>query len=171
MTIFKKSVSTLAIASLLFSALAFQPKKADAAIIIGISINAGDGSGGDDALISGAAGALIGTIVGTVVGAVAGLVSGNPTLGLETGACVLVLDVDGSLRRDSLERMFDTKYPFLDSEEAISNLVTVVQSKMPAKFDAEKNYKVSLSEEETRKALSSVDLSDEQIAQIAKDLK
>ena len=158
----KLSKSVVVLLTVFMVSNATLSSRADAAVVIGISVSAGDGSGGDDAMLSGAAGAFVGTVVG--------LVSRNPTLGLETGASVLVLDIDGSLRRDSLERMFGMKYPFVDSEEAISNLVTVIQSKMPARFDAEKTYKVSLSEDETRKALSSADLSDEQIAQIAHDL-
>lgn len=154
----KKLISSLLLGSLLM--MTIPTPKANAGIIVAESCN-------KDCDILEAFGDMLGGLMviggGSIIGGITAAFA--PKVGLIIIASSIVLDADGSLNQDKLVEYLSKKYPFIDNQEVISDL---------ALFLKQKSYQtdyVSLSEDETRHALSSLDLSEEEILSVTSDLK
>lgn len=130
------------------------------------------------------AGGIVGTnvlglqvpgFVGMVVGAPMGLtgliltwVPGTMAIGIP----LFVLNEDGSLSKDQLESLLSQKFNFIADREVISSLACMIKQKADSmEPDSEGKKIVSLSEEEVRAILAPIDLSNEEIALVIKNLK
>lgn len=104
---------------------------------------------------------------------VGGLALINNFLGLGgqvAGVTILVLDAKNFINPHDLANVFALKYPFVDNREALLVLAQTVNNKAPVNFK-DGPYMINLPEEETRMAISSADLSEEQLQIIINDLK
>ncbi len=166
--------NTLALALVLFaSANLFQPKTANAGLLIGTF--AGNAGGG--------------TLIGLGFGAAAGVGNAflNPkahddfytlvALAIYTPILAVggaVLDIDAVLPTESLVKEFKTRYPFLNNAEDLSALAVQAKTKLnSAVLSAphSTSYFVSFAREEVQFLLQGSALSDAQLDQIASDLK
>lgn len=83
------------------------------------------------------------------------------------GKIFLILDTNGNLPQEQLEEALNTNYPFINNQTVIHHLA----ANLKRKYQETKMNMVSLSENETKKILSAVDLSEEEIQLVADGLK
>ena len=167
MKLFKKSISTLVIGTLLFSAGVFHPKETEAAIIIfgtaaGLTGVISSECGGNDADPDAY---LFATLV---------FVPMSAAIASSFGATTdLILSADVNLPQSQLAESFSKKYPFIDNNETSTELAQAVRAKIPtdSKLKVGERITVSFLESETRALLQKSSLSEEQIQKVANDLK
>ena len=131
----------------------------------------------------GAAGPVIGGIASIAAGTI-GVIAGpslviasfgffaeEGTLITLLGVAFLVLDIDGNLTEDSLVSLLNQKYPFIDNEEVVRELASVIKSKselIEANSQGEKY--VTLTDLELQNATFAANLSPDQYAILVNDL-
>ncbi len=169
-----KKLNVIALLTFLATA-SIQP--ANAGLVIG-ALSGNAGSGAKLGFFIGAGtGALVGVGVAQM-GAEWG--GGNINLGdgvlygsiggVIGGAIGAILDVDASISSETLGQAFKAQYPFINNAEALNALASTVKSKLVDQ-PATSSYYVSLTSTEVLAALSGAQITAEQFAQIANDLK
>ena len=86
------------------------------------------------------------------------------------GITLIIMNADGRVSQDVLAQTLAKAYPFIDNGETLSDLAKTIRAKVPPAGAGESKSFVSLSESETRSALMSADLSEEQIQKVVNDL-
>lgn len=161
-TIIKKMMAVMLVAGVL--QLVIPAKKAEAGIVAaGITMIFAGGNDVDSALSQGG---MMVFGVGFVLGAITHGFGGG------TG-WLIMLDADGNMNQDQMAQNLAARYDFIDNSEVINGLAATIKTKFPSelKLDDDQSYYVSLSENETRATLAGADLSEEEIAFVANDLK
>lgn len=87
------------------------------------------------------------------------------------GALLIALDANSSLSQNVLEQTFARSYPFIDNAQTISVLAKMIKDKAPKLVEQNQKYLVTLSEDETREALETGDLTEEEIQKVVTELK
>lgn len=116
-------------------------------------------------VIYGVGGGILGTIVGGVVSIF------NPSVGGQIIHASIVLEADGSLPQSALVYEFSKKYSFVDNQETIKNLASVVNQKYMQQKMEQDLVVVRLTENEVNEIFESSELLDSELAIIINDLK
>ena len=147
---------------LLLISVQIQAKSAEAGILLFVNQSSNIEAASDLTLIG---------LTTSVVGGIVYAVSASPVAGWigTGGALIFVLDANGPPTQSSLEEALATKYPFLDSQDAVSALASAVRAKLPVQV--EKTAMVHLTEVEIRSALTGANLADDELLRVVADLK
>ena len=87
------------------------------------------------------------------------------------GITLIIMSADGKVSKDVLAQTLAKAYPFIDNGDTLSDLAQAIRDKVPPAGTSESKAFVSLTEDETRSALISANLSEEQIQRVVNDLK
>lgn len=155
----KKMTTTLALALTLLIGSSLTAPKADAGILTmagGIASN-------------NVAGVVTGGFVTWAGFAIADMARTNPW-GF-VGFALIVLDANQPLTNDGIEQFIAKKYPFIDDREVISDLATLVKTKIVSSGALNTSMNVRIPAIEVRKILANTSLSEEQSQMIVTALE
>jgi len=87
------------------------------------------------------------------------------------GIVLIALDASQPLTNDGIEQFLAKKYPFIDDREVISDLATLVRTKIVSSGGLNQGMTVSIPENEVRTLLANSSLTDEQTQAVVTALK
>ena len=168
------NVMTLAATMLALGSSVLLPRSANAGIIVFVAAGELGHINSENpvnlAEFIGAATVIASPIVGTIVG----LATGSAVRGALYFGGLLVLNADGSLPPDKIVNALETRYPFIDNQEALGNLAEKIGEKASPLISQIKSsgdkVEVSLTPAEIDVALIGIALSKDQKNEIETDL-
>lgn len=128
-----------------------------------------DNLGGVLLFLSGAIYGGMAAIGGSVIGGITAIFA--PSLGVKIIYGSLVLDANGSLPRPALVDNFSKLYPSIDNLAVIEDLADSVNQKYRALNNTKDNVVVHFTQAEVEELFAPADLTKEELAKIALDLK